>query len=731
MRIIKAIDVLVIDEISMVRADVLDAVDAVLRRFRDRYLPFGGVQLLMIGDLQQLAPVTTDEEHRLLSRYYDTMYFFGSHALRKMHYATIELKHVYRQSDPLFLSLLNNIRESKLDNDTLATLNQRYIPNFNPSKDEGYIRLTTHNNLARQINDHEMSLISSKPFSYEANVEGEFPEYSYPTNRILTIKQGAQVMFVKNDHTGQRRYYNGMIGHVNDIDSNGFTVIARDTGEEIHVEKEEWTNSKYVINEESKEITEKIEGIFRQFPVKLAWAITIHKSQGLTFDKAIIDASASFAHGQAYVALSRCKSLEGMVLSAPLTASAIISDRQIDSYFRQMISLSPKQSDIDRMKTAYNMELINQLFSFSMLDNAFRAMVRTIDEHYYRNFPRLLEAYKQQEGKSKIEIMDVATRFHAQYQMLFEQNSDVADNAALQERIKKGSAYFLEKIEPIQRLVRQTSLESDNKQIKKITQSNIEELTHQLYLKTSILRHTASNGFEPNAYIRQKAAIVIAENSGTAPGSKKPARTEVPNDILHPQLYKEIRQWIHLKMQEEGKPAYVILQQRAVISIANLLPTNISELIMVPYVGKVKADMYGDELLHIVNRYMRENNVQRPTIKTIAKDGTKKKAKRGDSAEVTYNLYTHGKTIHEIAQERQLATSTITNHLMGYVESGKLPYTAVTTEGHMRQVTAFLSADVKHPSMTSKEILEAIGDDTLTYTDVHVAIIKYKQTHNK
>ncbi len=295
--IIRSMDLLVIDEISMVRADLLDAVDEMLRRYRDRHKPFGGVQLLMIGDLQQLAPVVKDEEWQMLKKYYDTPYFFSSRALKQTEYCTIELKTVYRQSDRAFLDLLNRIRENHCDPQVLEALNRRYLPDFQPRKEEGYIRLVTHNYQAQRINNYELEQLPGRSYAFRATIDGKFPEYSYPTDELLELKKGAQVMFVKNDSSGEHRYYNGMIGEVTDLSADSIEVRAKDSTATFLLQEEEWANAKYVLDEESKEIVEDIEGTFRQFPLKLAWAITIHKSQGLTFERAIIDASSSFAHG--------------------------------------------------------------------------------------------------------------------------------------------------------------------------------------------------------------------------------------------------------------------------------------------------------------------------------------------------------------------------------------------------------------------------------------------------
>ena len=352
--IIRSIDLLVIDEISMVRSDLLDAIDSVLRQYRKRHdLPFGGVQLLMIGDLQQLAPVVTPQEEHLLGQHYDTPFFFSSNALKQVGYLTIELKKVYRQQDEQFISLLNQIRENKASEETLQALNQRYIPNFVPPKESNYIRLTTHNAPAQYINEQQLAALPSQSFSFTADIEGDFPETSYPADFKLTLKSGAQVMFIKNDP--QHRFYNGMIGEVigvrTDEDGSKIIVRSKDSDEEFDLEKMEWTNAKYTLNEKTKEIEETVEGKFMQYPLRLAWAITIHKSQGLTFEHAIIDASHSFTHGQTYVALSRCKTLEGMVLSEPLSRGAIISSQTVDSFTSQLAA--PTQAQISYLEQQY------------------------------------------------------------------------------------------------------------------------------------------------------------------------------------------------------------------------------------------------------------------------------------------------------------------------------------------------------------------------------------------
>jgi hypothetical protein len=342
--IIKSIDLLVIDEISMVRADMLDAIDAVLRRYRNRNIPFGGIQLLMIGDLQQLAPIAKEDEWRLLRDYYDSVYFFSSKALQKTDYVSIELTTIYRQSDEDFIRLLGKVRENKLDDQALAALEKRYIANFRPGPDEGYITLTTHNYQSQDINTYRLNELKGKTHSFDAEITDDFPSYNYPTDEILKLKVGAQVMFVKNDPSPLKVFYNGKIGKITGIDDD--TIYVKCPGDDslISVTPLEWQNCRYTLDEQTKEISETVIGSFRQYPLKLAWAVTIHKSQGLTFDKAIIDARQAFAHGQVYVALSRCRTLEGMVLSTSISSQALKTDLTVGDYVKKLEENAPDEN---------------------------------------------------------------------------------------------------------------------------------------------------------------------------------------------------------------------------------------------------------------------------------------------------------------------------------------------------------------------------------------------------
>ena len=623
--IIRSMDLLVIDEISMVRADLLDAIDSALRRYRDREKPFGGVQLLMIGDLQQLAPVVKENEWEMLKNYYETPYFFASRALRETVYMTIELKTVYRQSDTFFLSLLNKIRENQADDEVLNELNRRYQPGFRPRKEEGYIRLTTHNYQAQKVNDNELASLPGQTYSFRAEIDGTFPEYLYPADEVLTIKAGAQIMFLKNDPSSEKRYYNGMIGEVAAVNDAGMIVRGKDNGDEFQLLPEEWGNYKYVLNEETKEITEEIEGTFRQYPIRLAWAITIHKSQGLTFERAIIDARNSFAHGQTYVALSRCKTLEGMVLESPLRREAIISDSTVDDFTKEVERNKPGNRQLHDMQKAYFFDLLSDLFNFYSLDQAYKRLLRLIDEDLYKLYPKQLAEYKELAPHIKEKIVEVSQRFRNQYTRLINGSDDYAADQGLQERVRTGAGYFRKELEPVRALFEKTNMPLDNKELRKQLNERLQALDDALWIKESLLEAMMGQPFTVTGYLKLKAKVTLSleddSSSGSSPKAPKEkrerkgrkertrssskAKVEVPTDILYPELYRTLSEWRAAKAREVSLPAYIIMQQKALMGIVNLLPDTPEALEAIPYFGAKGVQKYGLEILGIIREYLK------------------------------------------------------------------------------------------------------------------------------
>ncbi len=607
-RVIQSIDTLVIDEISMVRADLLDAVDNVLRRFRKNNLPFGGVQMVMIGDLGQLAPVAKDDEWQMLSRYYDTPYFFSSLALKSTRYAIVELKTVYRQSDSHFVELLNRVRDNRADDSVLAALNSRYIPNFQPPVEEGYIRLTTHNYQAQQENDRQLALLPGKPYTYEASITGKYPEMLFPTEQMLTLKEGAQVMFVKNDSSADKAFYNGMIGTVTEINEKNFFVRTKDTGVVIKVEPEQWENTRYDINERTNEITEEVEGTFTQFPVKPAWAITVHKSQGLTFDRAIIDVQRAFTHGQTYVALSRCRTLEGLVLSAPLPMSAIIRDGAVDDYVSRAAEHTPTEGQIDLLRRDYYLSVISELFDFRPLMDAFNRMLDLLMGHFRRSYPKLIIEYKARLGIIKTQLYDVAERFKLQYNQIVISTASYQDDVHLQERLTKGAAYFARTISDIEMLVKNTDVKTDTPDVKKQVVELLTTLKELVMQKRALLNYVKDEGFSLNEYQHQRAVVFMGKDNQA---EKKPVKTKaadkdkVPSavpelKVLHPKVLDALTEWRRQRALKAHMPTYCILQQKAIIAIANLLPQDKEALARIRFCGNVKAEKYGDEILAVV-----------------------------------------------------------------------------------------------------------------------------------
>ena len=519
-KLIASLDLLIIDEISMVRSDLLDAIDSVLRKFRDRYKPFGGVQLLMIGDLQQLTPVVTPEDERMLKPYYDTPYFFGSKALSQIEYVTIQLEKVYRQQDDVFLTLLNHIREGHPTTDDLTLLNSRYQPVFLPKPEDGYIRLTTHNQMANNYNESELKKLEGHPYTYRAKIEGTFPDYSYPTAETLTLKVGAQVMFVKNDPSGEHRYYNGRIGHVIFADDNRLEVYCPGDADAIEVEPLEWENSRYKLNDETREIETEVLGKFSQLPLRLAWAITIHKSQGLTFERAIIDASLSFAPGQVYVALSRCKTLEGMVLASQIPPQAIINDERVDDYIEHQEEAAQRSIEqLPTLKDEYYRYLLMELFDFKDILYREEYLGRIIIEFFYHGFTDIAELHKRALEDFKRQVMDVADKWRAMIQQM---TIAALHEDEFLERVKRSAAYFEKTIYQVlsKPLAQVPNIKSQNKLAMKRLTENYADLKQVWLSRRFLLQDMSQKTFTIAYYLRRKQHSLLDAMDADAPRQK-------------------------------------------------------------------------------------------------------------------------------------------------------------------------------------------------------------------
>jgi uncharacterized protein YpbB/nucleoside-triphosphatase THEP1 len=736
--IIKSLDLLIIDEISMVRADVLDAIDEVLRRFKDRYKPFGGVQLLMIGDLQQLPPVVKSDEWELLRDHYNTMFFFGSKALQKTSYIPIELKHIYRQSDDAFIEILNKVRDNKIDAETLIELNKRYIPNFASDSDDGYITLTSHIKQSQQINETKLEKLPGKTHQFEATISGEFPENSFPADKELALKVGAQVMFIKNDISHEKQFYNGKIGTIVDFEDDRIMVKCPDNDYPISVEPLEWSNNKYSIDAETKEIKETIMGTFTQFPLKLAWAITIHKSQGLTFEKAIIDANAAFAHGQVYVALSRCKTLDGVILNTPISLSSIKTDHTVLTFTHEAEQNQPDEKALEASKHAFQQKLHAELFDYTSLDRRLQFVIKNLSEHKGSLLDSFRETFYKMDDALKKDLLKVSVSFGKEIHNLVAQQSNIEENTEIQERTKKGCVYFLEKTNAIVVNVLQTTpLETDNKEVRKSMNDALDKLQTEAIIKISCLK-ACLNGFSVMTYLNARAIAAIEK-----PEVKKEQKVYVDfnSDIIpHPKLYAMLKAWRNEKAKDNGVPGFMIMHQKALMQLVLVQPDTKKELEKVKWIGKIMANKMGDEILAVIKKYKERYAGAEPEgiyeklpshtsglVKDLLKPEAdlpkkvvKTKKEKINSKVFTFGLFKNGHTIEEIAKEREMTVSTIEGHLAQYVGSGELCIDQVVPKEKMDIISNYY---LNNPDSGMAAAKEALGD-AITYGEIRF-VLKY------
>ena len=617
-KIIRSMELLVIDEISMVRADLLDAIDDVLRRYRDRTRPFGGVQLLLIGDLQQLAPVVRNDDWEVLKEYYPTPYFFDSIALKSSHYRNIELTHIYRQRDPKFIDLLAKVRSGNLDSQTLEAINERYIERFNPEVNDRYITLTSHNSAAARLNESKLAQLEGFDYAYMASTTGDFPESMYPIDHRLTLKKGAQVMFTRND-SPERRFVNGTLGEVISISNDDIDVQITDSLEVIKVERAQWDNIKYSLDSQTKEITESVVGTFTQYPLKTAWAITIHKSQGLTFDRVVIDAANSFSHGQVYVALSRCRTLEGVILSTPIRCDSVKRDVTVQ-YFTDDIERNPltQQHFIDDQRNYYQRILI-ELFDFEQLLMNLRYVKRLLEDNLNNIYPKLVEKWNDHLRLVVTDVELISTKFKIQIGRLM-QNADYEQDAVLADRVTKGATYFSDKcVTIIAPLLATINIEIDNKEVNKSIMGAMSRVVENYKLKVATL-DSCKESFTIKRYLKAKSDILATEEERklrkVKSGEATPAKetkfviddSEVEG-IASGALFGELKAWRIAKARELGAPTYTITRQSVLIAIASMQPTSKADLARIKGVGKAFIEKYGVETLVIVKRHSGEKDM--------------------------------------------------------------------------------------------------------------------------
>ena len=711
--IIRSLDLLIIDEISMVRADLLDGIDQVLRRYKSRNKVFGGVQVLMIGDLQQLAPVVKPYEWDLLQPHYDTVYFFSSQVFQKANTISIELKHIYRQADEVFITILNEIRDNKLSEKSAAILNARYNPDFTPKVEEGYITLTTHNNRAMHINNLELDKLETKSKKYSAKITGKYSEYAYPTEERLELKVGAQVMFIKNDSSFEKRYYNGKIGTIVHLDKDSVWVNCKGDDDDIETSWETWENVTYKINENTKEIAEKTVGSFSQIPLRLAWAITIHKSQGLTFEKAIIDAEASFAHGQTYVALSRCKSLAGIVLKTKIGSNAIINDGKVTSFTHQVEANQPTEKDLSQSQKLFQLNLVEELFSYQ----AFLYPIQRLTKIYYENKTSLkgniIEPLNLIKDEGVVKLMQVSTTFKKQLVQLSQDVIALEADEKIQERIQKGIHYFKEQtMAKIKTPFESITFSSDNKAVKKDFSKQIDALDDLISIKLTCF-NGLSDQFTTSKYLELRAKAIL-EKIEIKPDKAKVQR-EAITDTDYPELFEKLRELRMELANENEKIPYQIFTQDSLYEMCAYFPATPSELQQIKGMGSVRVEKYGDAILAVINEYVKNKEVVKKEVNYVPKKNDTK-PKKINTKDYSLELFKKGLTIAEIAKERNLAISTIEVHLAHFVPTGELKITDLISLDKYNELKEIMKT-TKYENFTA---LKQQIDDKFTYAELRL-----------
>ncbi|SMC54046.1 HRDC domain-containing protein [Pedobacter nyackensis] len=598
-----ALELLIIDEISMVRADTIDRIDLSLRMARGISVPFGGVQIIMFGDPYQLPPIFQND-WPILRRYYNSPYFFSSIVFTSVAMITFELTKVHRQSDPFFLSLLNNIRIGKVDSQLLGKLNEHI---FLPSEDlsDEYITIATHNHIVNEINEKHLNELPGEIYSHIARIKGEFPKEAYPTDFELRLKVGARVIFIKNDSSGNKLFYNGRVANILSIEDTNIRVRFHDDNSELTISPEVWSNQKYTINDVSNSIKESTIGTFSQYPLKLSWAITVHKSQGLTFEKAAIDIDAAFAPGQAYVALSRCRSLEGIILRAPVREESILNDPKIHDFMSQMklASLSNEQLDIYKMKEQYLS--VKELLDFSYFSCQWERLNSLVDMDFETPQENLKDLLLQIKIVVEKQVDSVARQFTNREFNTLDQSLPLSHHPIFLVRLKKASTYFEEKLKGLHELAQNLLNYPLNS-----TNSNLFFKYYNSFISVCLSKIAGfeSNFDEPAIYETVKRMqdamlnYVSVHSFYSLPETKK-------KSIQNPLVFDELLNWRKDLAHKRSVAEYIIISEKLCIKIASKLPNSLQELGAINGIGQDKAAELGDDILKIVRKFTGKNNL--------------------------------------------------------------------------------------------------------------------------
>lgn len=719
LQLLRKTELLVIDEISMVRADVLDSIDHILRSVRGNYqAPFGGMQLLFIGDLHQLPPVAQNHEWNILKQYYPSPFFFDSLAVKEQQPLLLELTKIYRQKEQGFIDLLNNVRTNNMSAEDFDMLNSRFIPYFSAHDDEKFITLTSHNAQADQINNRELNKLPGAPQTYNAEIEGEFPETQFPADGVLTLKKDAQVMFLKNDVIG-KRYFNGKIGTVHSLEEEKIIVKADD--DLIEVYPETWENTKYTLSREDGKLEQNITGSFTQFPLRQAWAITIHKSQGLTFDKLMIDAASAFSGGQVYVALSRCTSLEGIVLLSKIPPSAVYASSNVAEGQQ---SLTHKGNLAERFAGArqlFTLQLLEDLFLFREISTAFDALQAAVSFHREKFSEEAVSWTAGLFTKFKADQL-LGEKFIRQAAGLLKENSIIENNRALQERIGAAVDFFLPKIREYSVELKNQPLITESKETADAVDECLQDLAAQIHFAEAML-NSATTGFAVKSFL--KSRLDYAKPRITISSYAK-GKTSTPADAVNGEMYSILRKWRDAVAEKLDKPLFFIAANAMLKDIADLLPQNKVELKKIKGFGSIKVESYGDEICELVAEFCERTGAVGKIIAEPEKEKKKtvkavKVADKIPSVDITLELLKKNLSVAEIAGERNLSTGTVEGHLLKLIEEKRADIFEIMDREKYDRILPHIGGP-NQKSLT--EIKEQLPDDS--YGEIRMVIASLK-----
>ena len=723
-KLMQQLELLVIDEISMVRADLLDAIDTILRAVRRRQLePFGGVQLLFIGDLYQLPPVVKDNDWALLSAHYNSPFFFDSQVLLENLPLYIEFDKVYRQRDASFVALLNQVRNNCLDAEGYRLLESRFQPGFSQQEDKGYILLTSHNDQARVINNRNLQELPGALQSYTAVVEGSFPDNAFPAESELLLKIGAQVMFIRNDSTEKgKRFFNGKMGIVQQLEKDRVWVRTEE-GTLLEVEREKWKNIRYTVHTETEKLEEEELGSFSQFPLRLAWAITIHKSQGLTFEKAIIDAGEAFAPGQVYVALSRCSSLEGLVLKSRLKPKSLLTDPRVSAFAAHLAGSDRLKQELDSARKHYQEKLLLSLFDLELAKTAVTELRQHVETHS-SSFTGSPLVWVREFAEGMNELQETATRYRQWLRARFAESRDWRMQQEIPDRSVSAALFFTEKLQTKSEQLLQCPLKTDSWQHARALNELVADIFSLLHASLHMLQgfravpqavewHEHKQRFRVPAYTFDSYSL-SEDNRFTG---------------AHPILYRKLKAWRDRQCSQSGLPVYMVAGSQVLEDLARMLPRKPEQLLRISGFGKKKLELYGKVLLEIIQEYCMDQGLEPDAVCFPGKDGEKDKKKknqtssRGASNRETLRLFRQGKTIPMIASERKLSPVTIHAHLYGFVVEGELQASELVEPGSLPLIESVIRNNHGAGISSIKRQLP----DHISYEDIRVVMAGIKR----